>query len=57
MKNKIVIKINNYTKLEVVRKLVRNDIYYENLRIKEDGIFLLINIKYLNKIKKIFKRI
>ena len=45
MKNKIVIKINNYTKLEVVRKLVRNDIYYENLRIEEDGIFLLINIK------------
>ena len=33
MKNKVIVKISSYDKLNVIRKLVKNNIYYENLRI------------------------
>lgn len=54
MKNQVIIRINNYTKLEVIKKLVKNNIYYQSLRTNEKSIFVLINLKYLNKLKKVF---
>ncbi len=56
MKNKVIVKISSYDKLNVIRKLVKNNIYYENLRIYEKNIFILVNIKYIKQLKLVFGR-
>lgn len=56
MKNNCVVKISNNSRLNIIKKLVNNKIYYENLRENNGCIYILVDLKYLKEIKRVFKK-